>query len=763
MAASLDRAALFADRSRTGIDLSVAYCDLMDRWLAALYRDASSGADGVALVAVGGYGRGELAPHSDLDVVLLHRDVKGIGVIAERVWYPVWDEGLKLGHSVRTVKEALTLAADDLDTATSLVTIRHLAGDEDLTAELTAKALASWRKRAKTWLVAMSERVSARHAQYGEVAFLLEPDLKEGRGGLRDVHAIRWAELAQKVMLEGDDASLAANHDVLFAARIELHRRLSRPDDRLLLEEQDAVAATLGYEDADVMMSVVSKAARAIAWTSDEVWERVDASTKSSFGWRSTKDRELASGITLHEGRVSLARDADPAHDQLLVLRAAVAAAQADARFDRTSLDRLADESPSSPLVWTDETRRLFAALLLAGRPAIHVIETLDQRGIFTRILPEWEPVRSKPQRNAYHRFTVDRHLCETAANAATLIDRVDRPDLLVVGAFFHDIGKGYPGDHVDVGIDVVAAMATRMGYDANDSQMLQLMVRYHLLLPDVATRRDLSDDSTIRWVAEQVGSMEALQLLDALTEADSLATGSAAWSDWKAGLVRQLVARTAHVLVGGTQAEVTGAVFPTPEQSLLMADGQRILSGEGDHLTVISPDRPGLFSRAAAALALNGLDVLEAAAYSNDAGMAIEVFRVEPRQGATIRWARVLEDVERALDGRVALAARLQERAKLYPNKTRDPRPPSPPTVTFDNRVSDSATVVEVRAPDRIGVLYRITRAIAEVDLDIRSAKVQTHGVDVVDSFYLRDRDGRKVTDPDYLIEIERSILSAL
>ena len=291
MSPSLDRGALFADPSLSGLALSEAYCDRVDRWLAAIYREAATGADGVALVAVGGYGRGELAPQSDLDLLLVHRGLKGIGAIAERLWYPVWDEGLKLGHSVRTVKEALALAASDLDTATSLVTVRHLSGEVELTEELAEKALALWRKRARRWLGEISERVAERHGQAGEVAFLLEPDLKEGRGGLRDVHAIGWAELAQSVMLEGDDATLAANHDVLFAARVELHRRTGRPGDRLVLEEQDGVAAALGYADADAMMSAVSSAARAIAWTGDEVWERVDSSLKGPLGWRVSRDR----------------------------------------------------------------------------------------------------------------------------------------------------------------------------------------------------------------------------------------------------------------------------------------------------------------------------------------------------------------------------------------------------------------------------------------------------------------------------------------
>jgi [protein-PII] uridylyltransferase len=288
-------------------------------------------------------------------------------------------------------------------------------------------------------------------------------------------------------------------------------------------------------------------------------------------------------------------------------------------------------------------------------------------------------------------------------------------------------------------------------------------MVRDHLLLPDVATRRDLSDEGTIRWVASRVGSMRSLQLLDALTEADSIATGSAAWSDWKAELLGILVSRTAHLLQGGAVEEIEMVTFPTEEQLKVMADGARVLQGLDDRLTVITGDRTGLFSRTAAVLALNGLDVLSAAAYSNDDGMALQVFRVESSRGPTIAWDRVVRDLEKALDGRLALEARLRERAQTYARSTRSPEQPQAPSVTFDNEVSDIATVVEVRAPDRIGVLYRITRAIAELDLDIRSAKVQTMGQDVVDAFYLRGSDGAKVTDPDYLVEIERSIIGSL
>ena len=764
MAVSLDRAELFADPTLRGVELCRVYSDRMDQWLAGLFTQAASGAGGVSLVAVGGYGRREMSPQSDIDVLLLHAGVKGVATIAERVWYPIWDEGLKLGHSVRTTKEALALAADDLDTATSLVTVRHLAGDAALTAELAERAVALWRKRAGRWLREISKRVRQRQADAGEVAFLLEPDLKEGRGGLRDVHAIRWAELAQTVMLEGDDAVLAHNHDVLLSTRVELHRLTGRPGNRLLIEEQDGVAAALGYPDADVLMQAVSSAARSIAWTSDEVWERVDSSLDGPRGWRVSRDRVLAPGVVLREGRVSVTGDADPDGDVLLVLRVAVAAAEAGARIDRTTLDRLAMAATELPTPWSDETRQLFARLLGAGRPAIDVIETLDQRGLFVRILPEWEPVRCKPQRNAFHRFTVDRHLCETAANASALVDRVDRPDLLVVGALLHDIGKGYPGDHTEVGIGVVRSVGERMGYPVEDIEILQDMVRHHLLLPDVATRRDLSDEGTVRFVAERIGSLSLLRILGALTEADSLATGPAAWSTWKAELLAELCARTAHVLGGGHHASsLGGGGFPTAEQLVRLGEGRRIIEGLDDELTVIAPDRSGLFSRVAAALALNGLDVLAAAAHTDDAGMALETYRVESSVGPVIPWDRVIGDVEKALDGKLALEARLRERARVYARREPTLAAPSAPTVTFDNELSDTATVVEVRAPDEIGVLYRITRAIAELDLDIRSAKVQSIDLDVLDSFYVRDRDGVKVTDPEHLRELERAILAAL
>ncbi len=761
---TLDREGLFADASLTGAAFCRAYSDLVDAWLAKLLQDAagSVAVHGVSLVAVGGYGRAELCPQSDIDVMLLHNGKGDVRPLAEQLWYPIWDAGLKLGHSVRTTREALSLAQEDLDTATSLLTTRHLAGDTALTAELAHGAMQQWQRRSKRWLADLGRRVEERHAQYGEIAFLLEPDLKEGRGGLRDVHALRWAEAAGRLLIDRDVAAMDAAYHVLLEARVELHRLTGRPGDTLRLQDQDAVASALGDADADTLMFRVSSAARSIAWTSDETWRRVASSLRGPLGRSARRDRELGPGVVLREGDVHLTAAAVPAEDPALPLRAAALAAQHGTVIDRDSLELLAAEAIPLPDPWPEEGRVRLAELLLAGPPAIPVIEALDQRGVWLRLIPEWSAVRNRPQRNAYHRFTVDRHLLEAAAGSARLSDTVARPDLLVIGTLLHDIGKGRPGDHTEVGMVLVRDMGRRMGYPPDDVDALVAMVQHHLLLPDVATRRDIDDPTTIQRVADAVGSLPHLELLAALTEADSLATGPAAWGGWKAQLVNQLVERTAYLLGGGTTAELITDEFPTPELLDQMAAGRQVIDTAGNQLTVIARDRPGLFSRVAGVLSIHGLGVLTAQAYSNADGTALNRFTVESLFGSEPRWDRVRRDLEAALAGRLALSARLAEKAKAYPR--RGAAPGAPPTrVAFDNAASRESTVVDVQAADALGVLFRITRALAELDLDIRSARVSTLGHQVVDAFYVCDRDGAKITDDAHLAEIERAVLFAL
>jgi [protein-PII] uridylyltransferase len=528
----------------------------------------------------------------------------------------------------------------------------------------------------------------------------------------------------------------------------------------LVLQEQDAVAARLGAADADVLMADVAAAARCIAWTSDEAWHRVRSWLAGPSGREYRRDRPVAPGVVLREGEVHLSEAARPAEDPTLVLRVATAAARHRCRIERRSLDRLAVETETFPSPWPAGAADDLAALLLTGHDAIPVLESLDQRGLLVKILPEWAPVRSRPQRNAYHRFTVDRHLWEAAANAAALAGEVDRPDLLVVGALLHDLGKGYPGDHTEAGIELVGVLAPRMGFDRHDSEVLAQMVRHHLLLPDVATRRDLSDDATIDAVAGAVGEPLVLELLAALTQADSLATGPSAWGSWKAELVRELTERV-HFRLGDSEAAPPWSLFPPADVLALMGTGQLTMLPGPDRLTVVAPDQPGLFTRIAGVLALHGLDVLGAQAHSDEQGMAVSEFRVTP--DADHHWDRVLRDLERSLGGQLALQARLAERARTYARRRSTSATPAVPSVRVDNEASSNATVVEVRAPDSVGVLYRISKALAEMALDIRHARIQTLGHEVVDTFYVRTAARGKVTDPFHLAELERALLFAV
>lgn len=751
---------LLSDRSLRGPEFCRALTTRIDDYLASVFAAADAPA-GTALAALGGYGRREQCPGSDVDVVLVHASGVEVADVVHRVWYPLWDAGLKLGHQVGTVSDLLDVGRDSIETATSLLAARPVAGDDELVRQLADGALDQWKGGSRRNLNQLQVAVAERHARYGEVAFLLEPDLKDARGGLRDVHNLLWVEQAAvPILREAESAGLAAAFETLLAVRVELHRLTGQRSDQLLLELQDDVATALELSDADVLMAEVAAAGRTIAWTGEGAARRTRRAARRRSLSRSLvgiRRQEVAPGLVLDDGRLSLNADVD-LDDPLLVLRSAVTAARHGCYLQRGSLERLADYAQPLPVPWPVEARGLFVDLLATGPAAVPVIEDLDHVGLFVLLVPEWEPCRSRPQRNAYHRFTVDRHLMETAAEASRLLNRVDRPDLLLVGSLFHDIGKGYPGDHTEVGVDLLRTIGTRMGFDEDDVYILVAMVKHHLLLPDVATRRDLDDDGTIRQVAGAVEDTRLLGLLAALTEADSIATGPSAWSAWKASLVRELVERTSHVLGGGDVGDLVGRSFPNPEQQALLDEGAFTVLGVGDTLTVVAGDRPGIFSKLAGVLALNGVDVIDASAHSEH-GRLLSVFRVGAVLGGRPDWPRIEDQVDRALAGRLALDARIGDRSRTY-RPTRLTARPSRPRVTVDNDSSATATIFEVNCPDGVGVLYRITRAFAEMDLDIVRARVQTLGSDVVDAFYVRDLFGAKITDPEYLAEIELSVL---
>jgi [protein-PII] uridylyltransferase len=762
------RAAAFgADRARRAAET--------DRWLTSLLGEEA----GVALVAVGGYGRRELLPGSDLDVLLLHAGRPDISVLADRIWYPIWDSGTRLDHAVRTPREGREVARGDLRVALGLLHARHVAGDPGLTTELRLGVLADWRAAAGVRLAELQALHAERTQRSGEVAFLLEPDLKEARGGLRDANAIH--AVAAAWVAPGPGPRVRAAHEFILDTRHALHEVTGRRADRLVLQEQDEVARVLELADADALLGRLAGAGRTVAYALDQSFRQAQRShgarpgtgrarsgllraglpgagehgTRRGSPPVSAHRRPLAEGLVEQDGEVVLARSADPAADPVLPLRAAAAAAQAGLALAPRALARLAG-CPSLPVPWPDEARDALAALLGAGQAAIGVWEALDQEELVSRLLPDWERVRNRPQRNPLHTFTVDRHLVETAARAAALTRTVARPDLLLIAALLHDIGKGWPGDHRLTGEVVARDTAARIGLGAVEGDLVARAVRHHLLLPQAATRRDLDDPVTVAQVAQAVGSRPLLELLHALAIADGQATGPAAWNDWKAGLVNELVRRVGAALGG----EPPPAPLPLrAEQIALAAGGEPAVIAAGSEVTVVAPDRPGLLWQAAGVLASHRLAVRSANATSCG-DMAVIAFTVAHQYGEPPDAVLVTGDLRRALTGQLDVAQRLRQREQAAPRPVAGV---APPTVTLVDDASHTATVLEVRAHDAPGLLWRIGRALGECGLDLRAARVETLGAEAVDVFYVVDAGGEPVKDTGTRGKIAAEVLDAL
>ncbi|OWA25168.1 [protein-PII] uridylyltransferase [Streptomyces sp. CS057] len=797
------RLRLLQQETRSGPPRRAALARLTDDWLTGLFTAAATraGVRGAALVAVGGYGRGELSPRSDLDLLLLHdgsADAAALAALADSVWYPVWDLGLALDHSVRTPGEARKTAGDDLKVQLGLLDARPVAGDLGLVASLRTAILADWRNQAPKRLPALHELCQERAERMGELQFLLEPDLKEARGGLRDATALR--AVAASWVADAPREGLAEARRTLLDTRDALHLTTGRATDRLALQEQDQVAQALGLLDADILLRQVYEAARTVSYATDVTWREVNrvlrarsvrpklrAMLSGGLGSKAAPERTpLADGVVDADGEVVLARAARPERDPVLPLRAAAAAAEAGLPLSRHLVRHLAATARPLPVPWPPEAREELVTLLGAGEATVGVWEALEAEGIVTRLLPDWERVRCRPQRNAVHTWTVDRHLVETAVRAASLTRRVHRPDLLLVAALLHDIGKGWPGDHSVAGEVIARDMAVRIGFDKHDVGVIATLVRHHLLLVETATRRDLDDPATVRSVAEAVSSASTLELLHALTEADALATGPAAWSSWRASLVADLVKRVAAVLAGESPEEPEEAA-PSAEHERLAIEalrtGEPVLAlhtrpeepaGDGAvepvgvELLIALPDRPGVLPAAAGVLALHRLTVraadLRAVELPDDVGERADLlllsWRVAAEYGSLPEAARLRADLVRALEGSLDIRARLAEREAAYPRRRGVKAPP--PRVTVAAAGSRRATVIEVRAQDAPGLLHRIGNALEGSAVRVRSAHVSTLGANAVDAFYVTGTDGEPLS-PGRAAEVAGEVEKAL
>lgn len=782
----------------------------MDEVLRELFAAADPPAR-AALVALGGYGRGRLSPASDVDLLIAHDGVgpDELASLAERVLYPLWDAGFRVGHGVRTIDESEALAAERLDARVAMLDGRLLAGDEAVWRRSFEAVLGPVRAEPRRFAAALLADAESRANRFGSVSALLEPDLKEGRGGLRDAVLLRRLDLALGRALEDAGHLRRAEREAIDAAdeylervRAALHLETGRAGDRLVLELQPSIANHMGFVD-EPGMPAVDGLMRSLF----EHARQVEHVTAASF------DRYLRGTAQ------DLGLEASPAG----VLRSLTEAGRSDGAIPAGLLDRIEQTHMPDPVEWTAEVRDAFVELLRAGAAGVRALETLDRLGVLVRYVPAWAAVRCRPQRDPYHRFSVDVHLLRALEGvhgllfgavsedplAARAASAVADPDGLLLGALLHDIGKVGRGGHVAQGTAIATETLGAMRLPAETAELARFLVAEHLLLSDTATRRDLEDDELIHDVATRIGKTERLAALYLLTIGDAAATGPLAWTGWRATLVRELVAKVQRVFERGEVGPETavrlaeriaairaglaaeepvavdrfvsrmpsGYLIGVPLEQIvrqypliappLAAREVRTRSEAGGRagtysVTVVAGDRPGLLSMIAGALSLAGLSILTAQVFTTQDGAAVDLFEVQGAFEAEIgedRWREFRSVIRRALEGRLSLAYRVAEKRRRYPAGRHD----VPVRVAVDNDASDFFTVIEVGASDRIGLLFDITRTLSELQLDVSLAKVATYGERVVDAFYVRDELGRKVDDPERIRELERALTARL
>lgn len=743
---------------------------------------------GVAVVALGGYARRELCPSSDIDLLLVHDGWghEDLESVVQQLCYPLWDAGLEVGHAVRTPAEAVAAAGERIDTATAVLDRRLVAGEPGLLDALASR-VDRWVKRQRGRLIVdLAEADAARHARFGEHPGALEPELKNGAGGLRDLHSLRWvggwalgdisldALVAAGYVGARDRRSLFVANDTLLAARCALHLARAalrgREADVLRLQDHDDVAALLGLHDAeghgdgDALLRRVGLATRTVAHVHGRAWPLLLADAGGRRRLR-LAGRRLPQGVRLSEGLV----DVDPPvdDDPGWPLTAIAAAAQQRAHLTRASaalVERVARDR--APLEWNATVRRALLDVLRSRGGALTGLQDADHLGVLSAYLPDWEAVRGRPQRNALHRFDLDTHAAHAVGalhelvegdDLAVLWDGLDIKDTLLLALWLHDVGKAWPGDHSEVGADVARRWLNHMGFDAGVQRRVSHLVRWHLLLPDVATRRDLDDDREIAAVGDVVGDVEMLDALYLLSLADGRATGPAAWSAWKDSLMARLHgavrARLGAPLPTGTP-EARGAEPTAAQQQLiatiaprryvevataaqvaahadllteaLIGDELRASARDGavaatSVVSVVAQDRVGLFADCAGVFSAHELDVVEARAFTGRSGVALDWFTI---QGAVD--GGVLEHLGEVGAGRRSVEQLLTRRRR---------GPSASPSGGREVTIRDPFTV-EVQAPDTPGLLYRLCTALRDLGLSVTAARISSIGPCVFDVF---------------------------
>ncbi|WP_373635819.1 [protein-PII] uridylyltransferase [Yoonia sp. SS1-5] len=804
----------------------------------------------LALVAVGGYGRGEMAPHSDVDLLFLtpYKITPWAESVIESTLYILWDLKLKVGHATRTAKDCLRLAKEDYTIRTSLVEYRYLAGDAGLAKRLGQKLWDElFKDTASEFIEAKLEERATRHRKQGGQRYVVEPNVKEGKGGLRDLQSLFWIskyvhgvkDAADLVGLgvftpEEFDTFVTAE-DFLWAVRCHLHLIAGRATDQLTFDLQVEVASSMGYSDhggrraVEHFMQAYFRQATKVGELTRIVLTALEADhTKSEpmLARLLTRRKRAKPPYAIKQNRLTVADESAFFADKLNMLRIFEEALRTgtllhpDAmRLLSANLELIDDQMRADKLA-----NRIFLDVLLKHGNPERGLRRMNELGILDAFIPEFAPIVAMMQFNMYHHYTVDEHtiqcishlaqierneLIEELPVASGILERGVNRKVLFVALLLHDIGKGRDEDHSILGAKIARKVAPRLGLSKKDCETVEWLIRYHLLMSDIAQKRDIAEPRTVRGFAKAVKTVERLDLLTVLTVCDIRGVGPGTWNNWKAVLIRNLYKATKTALQTGMEdinretreveakRALRAALSDWPAKALKAELGRhygpylqgmpltakvifaKLLDGIADDEIRVDlmpdedrdatracfamVDHPGLFSRMTGALALAGANIVDARTYTTKDGYATAVFWVQDNDGnpyEAARLPRLQQLILKTLKGEVVPREALKDKDKM---KKRERAFRVPTNITFDNEGSDIYTMIEVDTRDRPGLLFDLTRVFANNHVYIASAVIATYGEQVVDTFYVKDMVGLKFHSDSKRATLERKLREAI
>jgi len=851
--------AAFAAAPFTSKPTTAAYSWLTDALICAV-RDVTlrhlhplpnpTEAERLTVIAVGGYGRGEMAPHSDVDLLFLTpwKITPWAESVIESMLYMLWDLKLKVGHASRTVKDCLRLAREDYTIRTSLVEFRFLAGDAALADTLRDRLWNDlFKSTAADFIEAKLSERAERHRKQGGQRYVVEPNVKEGKGGLRDLQSLYWigkyvygvreaSELVGRGVFSADEyATFAKAHEFLWAVRCHLHLLTGRAMDQLTFDLQVEVAARMGYADGGGRRAVehfmqdyfrqatrVGELTRIFLTAQEASFTKPEPMLQRLLTRRKTAKPPYA----IKQNRLTVADSAAFLSDKLNLLRIFEEALRTGTLIHPDAMRLIAANLHliDAGLREDREANRIFLDLLLKHGNPERALRRMNELGVLDAFIPEFAPIVAMMQFNMYHAFTVDEHIIQCISHLA----RIERGELieelpvasgiltagvnrriLYIALFLHDIGKGRAEDHSVLGAQIARRVAPRLGLNKKECETVEWLVRYHLLMSDMAQKRDISEPRTVRDFAKAVKTKERLDLLTVLTVCDIRGVGPGTWNNWKAMLLRALYRATEQALSSGQEemnresreAEAKRALREAlsnwPAADLRIETGRHygpywqglstaahvifagLLRGlRNDEVRIDlkpDPDRdatracfamsdhPGLFSRMTGALALVGANVVDARTYTSKDGYATAIFWVQDADGHPYeesRLPRLRQMIVRTLKGEVVARDALKDKDKI---KKREQAFRVPTSIAFDNEGSEIYTIIEVDTRDRPGLLYDLTRTLANNNVYIASAVIATFGEQVVDTFYVKDMFGLKFHTEAKQRALERKLREAI